>query len=407
MQRRDIDTVIADCLIGKATDEEQELLQEWLKEDEQHLQYYQRLIHTEDINGLYRLHSEVDVDKAWKKFINNNGLKQTKRIWLRPLRYAAAILVLLIAGGAWQYSRYIKVTPPDISEDILSAMTQSRESGKQVAKLDVIGSNVDLSDPNAAITFEEYSGNNSSHEVDDEMKHNPLSTKELKESLTKEQLLAARRITTRHDKEFWLTLDDGTLVHLNYNTRLIYPEEFGRGDRNVILDGEAYFMVAKDKSRPFIVHTTNGDIKVYGTEFNVNTRERKDSNDETKTGTSVVLVSGSVSFTPAGGKELMMKPGQQVMFDNDDLSVGNVDVEPLVAWNAGKFSFDDVELERVVNVLSKWYNVSISYASDDIRHQKVIGYFDRYEPLESTLRAITLSVGLRFRYQKENIIIER
>lgn len=90
---------------------------------------------------------------------------------------------------------------------------------------------------------------------------------------TVEQLLEARRITTYQDKEYWLTLDDGTLVHLNYNTRMVCPERFIDGTRDVILDGEAYFMVAHDSRHPFVVHTPQGDIRVYGTEFNVSTRD--------------------------------------------------------------------------------------------------------------------------------------
>lgn len=93
-------------------------------------------------------------------------------------------------------------------------------------------------------------------------------------------------LTTRHDKEFWMTLPDGTRVHLNGNSRLSYPLAFKGDLREVALVGEAYFIVAKDKDHPFIVHTADGDIKEYGTEFNVSTHG---------TNTEVVLVTGSLS----------------------------------------------------------------------------------------------------------------
>ena len=209
-------------------------------------------------------------------------------------------------------------------------------------------------------------------------------------------MLSARRITTRHDKEFWLTLDDGTLVHLNYNTRLIYPEEFGRGDRNVILDGEAYFMVAKDKSRPFIVHTTNGDVKVYGTEFNVNTSHS----------TSVVLVKGSVSVTPTGGREIMLKPGQQLTLTDNQPSVTQVDTAPYVAWNEGKFFFEEWPLERIMQVIARWYGREVEFTTDEIKQQRYSGNFDRYEDIRPTMEAIETITGLKITFAPDRLIIE-
>ena len=185
---------------------------------------------------------------------------------------AAAVVVLLMVGGAfWYHHDYTKVTPPVVSEEIETAMRQSRESGRQAAEVVSIGAQ-----HTAAITQEERT----LYHVDNDFA---------------EQLAEARRITTYQNKEYWVTLDDGTLVHLNDNSRLIYPEQFG-DRRDVILDGEAYFMVAKDKSRQFVVHTPQGDVRVHGTEFMVNTRDGSKNDNANATGhLSVVLVKGSRS----------------------------------------------------------------------------------------------------------------
>ncbi|MBQ9571542.1 MAG: FecR domain-containing protein, partial [Prevotella sp.] len=303
---------------------------------------------------------------------------------LRPLwRYAAAVLILIVGGAALWYSQYTKVTPPEISESVQLAMQQSHESGKQDAKVDVLSEELSM--------MSDESGKN------EELRVKSEKSLSVTESLTKEQLLSARRITTMHDKEFWLTLDDGTLVHLNYNTRLIYPEKFSRGDRNVILDGEAYFMVAKDKSRPFIVHTPNGDVKVYGTEFNVNT---------TGDNTSVVLVKGSVSVTPTGGKEQLMNPGQLCEFSVENLMLSTIDVEPYIAWNEGKFSFEEWPLERIMQVISRWYGREVVFTSEDIKHQQYSGNFDRYEDIHPTMEAIESITGLKITFAPGRIIIE-
>ncbi|MBR1400434.1 MAG: FecR domain-containing protein [Prevotella sp.] len=462
MQKTTINDIITRKLFGEPlTEEELDLLNARLK-DESFKRKYDELMNE----------SGAEIAKRYREYSMLNGVsgeqKQGISLTFNPepsspipadaptrslspltsnlLKYAAAILVLLVAGAGIWYSQYTKVTPPEISEAVQLAMQQSIQSGKQEAEVfGVSGEKLEVR--GEKIRGERIESGAGKQEQDISLTSHPSPlTPENLSSLTKDQLLAAKRITTKHDKEFWLTLDDGTLVHLNYNTRLIYPEKFGRGDRNVILDGEAYFMVAKDKSRPFIVHTPNGDVKVYGTEFNVNTRtevrgkkirgERIESStgehNQDKsltshlpplTSTSVVLVKGSVSVTPTGGKETMLKPGQQATVNGQSsmangqwstvngqssmIKVENVDVEPYVAWNIGKFSFKDIELERVINVISKWYGIHIDFASEEIKSRKIIGYFDRYEPLDNTLRAITMSVGLRLRHQGESIIIEK
>jgi len=261
---------------------------------------------------------------------------------------AAAVVVLLMVGGAfWYHHDYTKVTPPVVSEEIETAMRQSRESGRQAAEVVSIGAQ-----HTAAITQEERT----LYHVDNDFA---------------EQLAEARRITTYQNKEYWVTLDDGTLVHLNDNSRLIYPEQFG-DRRDVILDGEAYFMVAKDKSRQFVVHTPQGDVRVHGTEFMVNTRDGSKNDNANATGhLSVVLVKGSIGFTPNNGREQMLTPGQQLSVVNSQLSINEVDTTPYVAWNEGKFLFQAWPLERVMEVLSRWYGVEVSFASDELRTKQL------------------------------------
>ncbi len=397
-----IQSIIIKSLFSELTENEQLLLDEWLKTPDNAIVYKHITNNMKEQEDVVKFLSDIDVDNAIEnvnqriQLLNavsdqheetvSNKSRQHHTLFnhLRPLwRYAAAVLILIVGGAALWYSQYTKVTPPEISESVQLAMQQSRESGKQDAKVDVLSEELSM--------MSDESG------INEELRVKSEESLSVTESLTKEQLLSARRITTMHDKEFWLTLDDGTLVHLNYNTRLIYPEKFGRGDRNVILDGEAYFMVAKDKSRPFIVHTPNGDVKVYGTEFNVNT---------TGDNTSVVLVKGSVSVTPTGGKEQLMNPGQLCEFTVEDLALSSVDVEPYIAWNVGKFSFEEWPLERIMQVISRWYGREVVFTSEDIKHQQYSGNFDRYEDIHPTMEAIESITGLKITFAPGRIIIE-
>ena len=398
-----IQSIIIKSLFSELTENEQQQLDTWLSKPDNAIVYKHIVNNVKEQDDVVKFLSDIDVDNAIENI--NQRIQQLNALsdqheetvsiksrqhhtlftHLSPLwRYAAAVLILIVGGAALWYSQYTKVTPPEISESVQLAMQQSRESGKQDAKVDVLSKELSM--------MSDESG------INEELRVKSEESLSVTESLTKEQLLSARRITTMHDKEFWLTLDDGTLVHLNYNTRLIYPEKFGRGDRNVILDGEAYFMVAKDKSRPFIVHTPNGDVKVYGTEFNVNT---------TGDNTSVVLVKGSVSVTPTGGKEQLMNPGQLCEFSVENLMLSTVDVEPYVAWNVGKFSFDDWSLERVMNVLARWYGYDVQFESEDLQQLPLNGHFSRFEDIQPILESIETVLDVKIRISNNTIFINK
>ena len=203
-------------------------------------------------------------------------------------------------------------------------------------------------------------------------------------------------LTTRHDKEFWMTLPDGTRVHLNGNSRLSYPLAFKGDLREVALVGEAYFIVAKDKDHPFIVHTVDGDIKEYGTEFNVSTHG---------TNTEVVLVRGSISVKPKLGTEKMMVPGDKAEMASAKLAMSRVDVEPYIAWNTGHFSFDDCTLEELMQVVGKWYDREVVFDSESLRKVRFTGSLSRYESIDNTLDVISSIANVKMEQQDNKIVI--
>ena len=343
-----INTLIRKYLSGDISDDEYQLLSETLANDKNTAKHLEQMTEADDLTKRYKEYASVDTEAALQKFIKqyvDNGeagkaaetpRKPRKTMRYSLLRYAAVVALLIFGGAFWYHREYTRVTPPVITEEVQQAMEQSRESGREGAHI------VSTVTSRQQIISEEEC---ELYHVDENFA---------------EQLAEAKRITTYHDKEYWVTLDDGTLVHLNYNSRLIYPEKFG-DRRDVILEGVAYFMVAKDKSRQFVVHTPQGDVRVYGTEFMVNTAERMETRLESPTGesryhqaTSVVLIEGSISFTPESGNELMMSPGQKLVADKDQLLVTTTDTAPYVAWNTGLFVFKNSTLENLMDVISRW-----------------------------------------------------
>lgn len=396
MEKHNINQLLTRLLLGKASEEERAELEKRADTED-----IQEIVDADDLTERYSYYAEADVDQALSEMQKRMAQNHTKTKIFTPRFYRiAAVVALLIVGGAYWYHReYTRVTPPEISQEVQLAMEQSRQSGKQEAQDERL-----KADEKA---WSDLDGNgdkdnalSSKNSVADD--HYPVPS--LQESLTKNQLLAARRIITKHDKEFWLTLDDGTLVHLNYNTRLVYPEKFGRGDRNVILDGEAYFMVAKDRSRPFVVHVPDGEIRVYGTEFNVNTRDSENNIDAS---CSVVLVNGSLSVQPTGCPERMMKPSEMAILHNGQITLNAVDVEPYVAWNEGIFYFDNCTLEHLMKILSHWYGISVEFDSDDTRQIKFTGNINKYSSIEPALNAIHMVTRLYIVCQKNKVIISQ
>ena len=305
------------------------------------------------------------------------------------IKVAAAVALLLAVGGAIWFHQYAKVTPPELSQDVLTAITRGEKSGRVMATTQLLdptspqlvdSTSPQLLDPSAAPQRSAW-------------------VARVMESLEDDSKDEVRQmgITTRSANEYWLSLPDGSLVHLNYNTRVIYPEVFVGQTRDVILEGEAYFMVAKDRRHPFVVHTAAGETRVYGTEFNINTREDT---------TEVVLVRGSISVTPTNGSEQMLTPGQKCSLFNAQCSLEEVDTAPYVAWNTGTFVFDNVPLQQLMDVLSHWYGFEVSFVSEEAREKHFTGELDRYGSIKPTLEAIANVTGLHLYIENGAIVIE-
>ncbi len=368
MNNRRISDLLYKYTINALNDDERRELDAWVAARPDRQSYLQMLSSPQSLQDDYRRRKSIDVQKAIREMEARIGKteKASRSSGSRfPFFRIAAVLVLLLVGGTFWYHRgQTRVTPPEISEEVQLAMEQSRKMGKSGAEV-LSGKAV-----KEVMSTEERA----LYHVDDNFA---------------EQLEEARRITTYQNKEYWVTLDDGTLVHLNYDSRLIYPEHFG-DRRDVILDGEAYFMVAKDKSRQFVVHTPQGDVKVYGTEFVVNTRK---SDAEDHKDMYVVLVKGSVGFTANDGREQMLTPGQELSMVHSQLTVTDIDTAPFVAWNEGEFVFNNWSLERIMSVISRWYGLKVEFANSSLGGRKFSGSLSRYEDIKPTIETIEAVTG--------------
>ena len=161
--------------------------------------------------------------------------------------------------------------------------------------------------------------------------------------------LTAQKISAPAGQRIQLELSDGTQVWLNARTKIEYPAAFVGKDRRVKLDGEAYFQVAKNASKPFIVQTSKGDVEVLGTKFNVESY----SDDDTFT---TALMEGAVKVT-AGGYQCNLKPNQMAYLKDGKIRVAPIEDYNPYRWREGIISFKNETFPDIIHKFEKYYGV--------------------------------------------------
>lgn len=363
---KDIYQLITDSLTGRITNEEQAELERWLNSSPENAKRYKALTDENELGRQYRLYTKVNEKRAWRRFKEHNLKPWHRHKTVRPALYAAAAVALICfvmtAGG------YVLSGDVALDKEVKAAISRSEKAEKQKAL---------LTNPDGRQTVLSSFTN---------MKKGSIVSKLLR-NITNTDNGKRNTLSTYPNTEYWITLEDGTLVHLNNGTKLSYPEHFDDNSRVVQLEGEAYFQVAHDKERPFRIITQNGEITDLGTAFNVNTRADQ--------GTEVVLVEGKVEIKTNSNTKATLNPGELAYMAKQkaDIEVAKVDVSPFVSWNKGNFKFKNCPLEKLMEVISHWYGIKVKYGSNDIRHIHFTGDIDRYESAQPVLKAIEVATS--------------
>jgi transmembrane sensor len=234
---------------------------------------------------------------------------------------------------------------------------------------------------------------------------------------------AGNTISTKPGSKSKIELPDGTQVWLNADSRLEYSGDFSGKIREVSLSGEAYFDVVKDKSRPFIIHTSTIQIKVLGTAFNV----RSYPTDKT---TETSLIRGSVEVTLNGqpDRKVILKPNEKVVINNDGAGINNNTVtspqkkdtaEKLMAvgnvhldkkdkdvyetmWVKNKLAFDETPFDNMIAEIERWYNVEIIVKNKSLSANTYTVTFEN-KTLDEVLEGLQFSA--HFQYQLKDGVV--
>ena len=177
-----------------------------------------------------------------------------------------------------------------------------------------------------------------------------------------------------------LYLPDGTLVWLNAGSKIVYSQGFGVDDRNLSLEGEGYFEVARDSAKPFIVEAKEVDVRVLGTSFNVNARENS---------CVTTLVEGCVRMRHGMLDSVELHAGQQALLTGvGKIRVQEVDTRYYTSWMDNMFAFREAPLREIAEVLENWYGCECRFENPALENIPYTTMVERYSDVDSVLQIL-------------------
>ena len=194
-----------------------------------------------------------------------------------------------------------------------------------------------------------------------------------------------------------ITLPDGTIINLNENTALTYPENFTADSRDVFLQGEAFFDVERDESKPFVITTSDLEVRVLGTSFLVKEQEGL-------TSTEVQVSTGKVQVTSLEqpNQKVTLVKDEAASFASLDKKMTKLEANPNdLFWQNKTLIFNQTELEQVMEVIELTYNTQIDFKNDKLKTCKLSAKFQD-QNLEGIFTIISTSLSVNFE-QSENI----
>ncbi|MEN7547670.1 FecR domain-containing protein [Rapidithrix thailandica] len=198
-----------------------------------------------------------------------------------------------------------------------------------------------------------------------------------------------------------LTLPDSTIVHLNSESRIKFPQGFTKQLREVELEGEAYFEVQKDPARPFVVKSKYLQAKVLGTAFNFKAFPEEKQ-------VRVALVEGKLQVSDslvATGHSMILSPTDMAVFDirKKTLQKSGFDLQEEIGWKDGQLAFRKASFQEIIHRLERWYGVEIEVNRvPDI--QGFTGDFAR-QSLDDVLEGISYAIPFDFQINKQKVTI--
>lgn len=360
---------------GQCTEEERAWVEEWYK------------THYHSAFNMDSTLAEEHLNQIWLEF--DNEMKPKRVSPIRKIAAIAASIAIVIGSGIVYFNR------PDTPG---STSFTAREGAKKIQAgrdqalltladgrtihLDSIAVGDYVSESN--ITIIKMDDGTLSYEI-----------KDAPESLAKEMY---NTISTPRGGQYKVVLPDNSVVWLNAASSLRFPVAFTADTRSVELIGEGYFEIAHEEQHPFIVRSGDQQTIVKGTKFNITSYP--DAPEKTTT-----LLSGSV-LVKNRQDEVLLRPNEQAVLHNDVIVKSAVDATEAIAWKNGKFIFNDTPLQTIMQQLSRWYDVEVTYL-ESVEGITFTGSVSRFDDIQDVLRKISLTESIQLETEGRRVMVRR
>ena len=366
-------SLIKKALLGDASDKEQQVLEQRLSMHPELKAVYEKLQDSEELKDAFNKYKEYSSEKAYEHFLQQIQQKENssggKIHRIRTWWYAAAAMVVLGVGISFYAVNHYQAV-----EESQARIAQIKPGSKQAVLTLPDGSTIDVQKKDINVIVE--------HE-EENVDESPVKSNEL---------------VIPRGGENTVLLADGTTVHLNAGSKLLYPVRFVGKRRIVTLEGEAYFDVRKDEEHPFVVRTRFGEVTVLGTAFNINAYNDADACYTT-------LVYGKVNFSTPDQNTITLAPGEQAVVSSRGIEKRAVDVNEYIGWAQGVYVFNNKRLGDIMKTFERWYDVHVYYEKESLRDLTYSGDLQRYGTINTFLNALELTGDIYYRINGRNILI--
>ena len=339
------------------SEEESAFFDKWYQ-DSSNREYYNYLLKIRSGIIASQVKERIDKRKAWNQVCHARKISRIRML----LKYAA-IMILPLSLGFFFLTREYK------REKVVYAEVPVQPGKKQAVLTLSSGLQVMLADTIVHV--------NEKGMVISNLPNKELVYKIMNDTMKTETIY--NTVTVPRGGEYKLVLADGTTVWLNSDSHIRYPVTFSSNTRQVELEGEAYFEVAKDVKKPFIVRMNEYNVRVTGTQFNV----RNYSNESLAT----TLVEGGVQIERRGKLD-GLRPGQQAVLENNEIRIRVVNVEEQVAWRHGAFGFTQCRLENIMEELARWYDIDVFYMNQQVKDYHFSAWFKRSSSINEVINIL-------------------
>lgn len=384
MTIKESERLIVKFITNQASQEEIELLTEWLKEEENQSVFKDFVKTNYAIDTALNTFDSTEVRKQLSERIQKENNVFYKRRFSSYYKYAA---ILVVAIGALYLFNQKDLVQTSKSNVIVPRVDE--------IVLDLGNGGTKILDPADAGKVTDKDGNI----IGTQDKNKLVYNKTLAEGK-----LVYNTLKIPYGRKFEVQLSDGTIIHLNSGTSLRYPVQFVKNqNRQVFLTGEAFFEVSKDKKHPFTVNTKEVNVEVLGTKFNVDTYTDNISND-------IVLVEGKVSLYKdhkTSQNQVFLTPGLKgsTLKGQHSITTEQVNTDYYTAWVTGSLVFKNTSFDNIIKKLERQYNVTFINKNKILGKEIFNARFDN-EPIEVVLKYFSDSYAIDYQIDKDRITIK-